>query len=933
MDLRDWYRAGNHLPNMAKGGEVSGPKGFGLADVAPFVSPMSMKTGGQARTRAGTKVKKDDMIPGAMRGLAETLGGLTRGAVSTFAGGPADIINMFSSGYQSPEMGNLYDMPAAAPSKAYQIPYGSEYFKENLPFAPTTQTGKVSQELGGFVPLPVNALPQAFKAGSKMLGPAMANLLEKEMKRSGMMMGVAPEGGAPKARELKGALAPTKDPVRGETSKELRKQQKEQLTDVQKEKLERVRQTSPDVYDATKFMTPMELGKILADPDSIRKMDRLLNVLPSAKQLASVAKAGEPKRGWYRASTQALIDVFGVQDAPRFASLLAAMSPQTSVEMNLLNTLNTWKNWTAAGRPVDPSEIRKIMGASVAGTKGEESVLEAWANNSVRALTARDPTKVTLSGPKVDSFYKNLTDDVYKVTNDAWMASGMGVDQGLFSGSPSPIQLLKGDPGLTPGYIGASARTREAGQKAGMYPSEAQETTWSTFMPLYEMQRATGLPAREILQRGLLTPDVIRGTPDFATLLGEGKYGSILGEAGYGEQLAGLKPTPFSSKTQSLSLGEQRDLENVAERLESLRDLRGMESRGRVFPGVKIDKETGEIIPPESAFAYSTHEYVPGRGTGHLEDLIDAPFGSRSNFSSRVSSAFRDPQGLDIMQQSVGLKPIATRSMTGAFRPSNDIPYQGTLKAPDVGRQQMEISPGFASGVEVPLIPNTKTGDLEIPANIQRQLTGAEAGRGYMTAQRGSPWHAMMPNEQGGSLVLPLEKKADPEKMGLTSALLGGEYDLADTGAGVSVLNFGDVPAIKDADRLSALMGSKDAQRATQAGDYINYGPAWEQKEGSGAATRQFLDIYGGLRAPEKQGLSAGMQEISPELLEIYQSVSKSKKMPTREDLMNALRIIRDKGVPGLIAALAAGEALPAEQEKRKGGLAHLSRTQAHGRG
>jgi len=42
---------------MAKGGEVSGPKGFGLADVAPFVSPMSMKTGGQARTRAGTIAK------------------------------------------------------------------------------------------------------------------------------------------------------------------------------------------------------------------------------------------------------------------------------------------------------------------------------------------------------------------------------------------------------------------------------------------------------------------------------------------------------------------------------------------------------------------------------------------------------------------------------------------------------------------------------------------------------------------------------------------------------------------------------------------------------------------------------------------------------------------------------------------------------------
>jgi hypothetical protein len=45
------------MPEYAKGGEVSGPKGFGLADVAPFVSPVSMKTGGQARTRAGTIAK------------------------------------------------------------------------------------------------------------------------------------------------------------------------------------------------------------------------------------------------------------------------------------------------------------------------------------------------------------------------------------------------------------------------------------------------------------------------------------------------------------------------------------------------------------------------------------------------------------------------------------------------------------------------------------------------------------------------------------------------------------------------------------------------------------------------------------------------------------------------------------------------------------
>lgn len=68
-DYSDKYPPGMELPSgkrqsvnprdpyYAKGGEVSGPKGFGLADVAPFVSPMSMKTGGQARTRAGTIAK------------------------------------------------------------------------------------------------------------------------------------------------------------------------------------------------------------------------------------------------------------------------------------------------------------------------------------------------------------------------------------------------------------------------------------------------------------------------------------------------------------------------------------------------------------------------------------------------------------------------------------------------------------------------------------------------------------------------------------------------------------------------------------------------------------------------------------------------------------------------------------------------------------
>ncbi len=48
-----------------------------------------------------------------------------------------------------------------------------------------------------------------------------------------------------------------------------------------------------------------------------------------------------------------LVDVFG-DDAPRFTGVLAGTSPQTSVQSNLLNSLNIFKNWNASGRLRDP---------------------------------------------------------------------------------------------------------------------------------------------------------------------------------------------------------------------------------------------------------------------------------------------------------------------------------------------------------------------------------------------------------------------------------------------------------------------------------------------------------------------------------------------------------------------------------------------------
>jgi hypothetical protein len=708
-----------------------------------------------------------------------------------------------------------------------------------------------------------------------------------------------------KAKEtvnLFGALKPENVPVRGETSKELLKAQKKQLTDEQKETLERIKQQSPTFAEASKFMTPQEVGKIISNPDSVSQLTRLLDVLPSAKELSSVAKAGAPKQGWYRASTQALMDVFGPEDAPRFASLLAAMSPQTSVEMNLLNTLNTWKNWTAAGRPTDAKSIKAIMGASVLGNKGEESVLDAWVNNATRSLSAEDPLKVTLSGPKVDSFYRNLADDVYRVTNDAWMSNGLGVAQDMFSGSPTALQIAKGDPGLTPGYIGTSARLREAGQRAGLLPSEAQETTWSTFMPLYEMQASLGIPAREILQKGLLTPDVIRGTPDFATLLSQGAYGDILKSAGYENELSKLKPTPFTKSSPSLSLSEQRDMINVAKRLENLKSNREMESRAKL---ISLPADNGRA---KEAFAYATPEYIPGLGTGHLEGLISEPLGTRQYHSSRIAGVFQNPSNKDILQSSLDLNPLETRLGTGAYRPAGEIPFQGTLKQPTTARNPMETNPMFPTGVSVPV----KRG-ANVSEDLLNKLEAIEGARGYMTVQNGSPFNIQVPHPQGESLFVPLKKKATPENMGYTSQLTNDEVSLADTGKGVSILNWGSPLNQFEQNQLVTGLGGTTSFPTKNISRYVDFQPSWQQGYGSGTATRQLLDLVDKLEPADQLKLSKAMQQPAADLADIYEQLGQRRDEPVREDLMRGLRIIAKGGLPALGSALAAGEALAGE--------------------
>ncbi|CAB4198872.1 crystallin beta/gamma motif-containing protein, partial [uncultured Caudovirales phage] len=292
-------------------------------------------------------------------------------------------------------------------------------------------------------------------------------------------------------------------------------------------------------------LTPRERSKV---GNSLAKkiLDHLTN-LPSANEFAAVAYAGRAKRGWYSESAETISAIFG-PDAPRFAMLLAALSPQVSVETNLGNALRIWKAWTSEGRPQDDATILRIMGENVEGDKGVDSVLEAWRNNTFRALGYEDLNDITLSGPKVNSFYLNLIGDVMEVTNDTWMARFAAVDQTLFKGGLNP---RTDDPGKGSGYLAFNARVREAAKVLTKLtgetwtPAEVQETVWTWAQGLMELANSaveTRKPSDIIKENGLAHA-LSHSTAGFGSLLLKDQYRSILEEAGYADELARLAET------------------------------------------------------------------------------------------------------------------------------------------------------------------------------------------------------------------------------------------------------------------------------------------------------------------------------------------------------------------------------------------------------
>ena len=93
---------------------------------------------------------------------------------------------------------------------------------------------------------------------------------------------------------------------------------------------------------ALKFLTKEEVAKW--NITSANSFNEWMKILPSAQEIASWAWAGRAKRGWYRYTNKVFNSVFG-SDTHRVSLLMAALSPQCGVEINVENTMRVWTAW------------------------------------------------------------------------------------------------------------------------------------------------------------------------------------------------------------------------------------------------------------------------------------------------------------------------------------------------------------------------------------------------------------------------------------------------------------------------------------------------------------------------------------------------------------------------------------------------------------
>jgi hypothetical protein len=642
----------------------------------------------------------------------------------------------------------------------------------------------------------------------------------------------------------------------------------------------------PNIAREKDYFTPDEIEKLVSSPEQAKIANATLAELPRGEDLAPMIKMGESKRGWYEASSKALVDVFGPEDSRMFARLLAATSPRQSVQENLKMSLGIWEKWNAEGRPKSKQRINELI--------RENGGMGGYEKNVHEALL--EPPHMPLSGPKVNSFAWNLQNDVMKVTEDAWQANSLGINQDAFSGKGGKTKGRPMDPGLSGGYMAANARMRRGADILGWDPREAQESYWSISKHLFERPGS----AEEAIRNGAVMHEQLRGVPDFSTLLRDPQFTSVA--PSLAPKINALQPYDWPPLSGSVTEGmPPKDIERAITKggirqLDREARVRGAEARATAFaqptrPGLG---PLSESMTPASlqAEAVPYRAQTPGAESG-LPEKLDV------RFSNSILDPFEDIYGHNRLMKSLGLDADSAAVQRRALK------VGGVYDGP----QGTEFNPARSYGITAPLTPE---GGLD-PKTAQAMRAAGDI-QASMTFQDAVPTAAPVLDLAGGKDVYIARKgvgadlgakKFQPTLADLVdrNKQAGADYAWIDQGHGTLVHGYGD-------DVLPGVTGDLGTPvPVTNKGwyggiDNGGYGAAWNQP-GQNLISEHVLGLYRGLTAPQRKGLDKALQHIAPQLREVY-----LKKNVTRPDFLRYLELMGSGGLPAIEQAIKSGEKL-----------------------
>jgi ParB-like chromosome segregation protein Spo0J len=286
------------------------------------------------------------------------------------------------------------------------------------------------------------------------------------------------------------------------------------------------------------YLLPEERTLLQGGRDRTARFEEAIPHLLPAEAHASAARMGAATRGFYSDAAPA---IRAHTDEPeRFAQLVAATSPRTSVQENVASASSIWNAFKRTG------SVEDAVRALPAKKSGDpRQLMSSYGPNVRRALTTETPQALdVLSGPKVQRFAQNLMGNEQPVTLDGWMAAIQGW---------SPLRLrgrslaAGGKREAGPEYLAYSARVRQAAEKLGITPAEAQAAEWGFGKALVE-EAMPGYPR--------INPEAKTAKPgqfyDYLWSLGNEAYSrnpsvaALLGQRGAG--LAGPLPGDIDPK-------------------------------------------------------------------------------------------------------------------------------------------------------------------------------------------------------------------------------------------------------------------------------------------------------------------------------------------------------------------------------------------------